>query len=95
MNAEMIVDIPVDHRLTIDVSSEVPAGRARIVFYPVQKEQEDDDLYDDGGCPLCAVYNEPNEETIAAIEETRAMGRGEIPSIEFDTAEAFLADLKS
>ncbi|GHT56589.1 hypothetical protein FACS1894109_06030 [Spirochaetia bacterium] len=39
--------------------------------------------------------DEPNEETIAAIEETRAMMRGEIPSIEFDSAEAFLADLKS
>ncbi|GHU65864.1 hypothetical protein FACS189447_05600 [Spirochaetia bacterium] len=39
--------------------------------------------------------DEPNEETIAAIEETRAMARGEIPSIEFDSAESFLADLKS
>ncbi|GHU60951.1 hypothetical protein FACS189445_2030 [Spirochaetia bacterium] len=39
--------------------------------------------------------DEPNAETIAAIEETRAMARGEIPSIEFDSAEAFLADLKS
>ena len=39
--------------------------------------------------------DEPNEETIAAIEETRAMARGEIPAIEFDSAEAFLADLKS
>jgi hypothetical protein len=38
--------------------------------------------------------DEPNEETIAAIEETRAMARGEIPAIEFDSAEAFLADLK-
>ena len=42
-----------------------------------------------------AGMDEPNEETIAAIEETRAMARGEIPAIEFDSAEAFLADLKS
>jgi hypothetical protein len=32
-------------------------------------------------CPLCAKYqHNPNEETIAAIEEGRAMMRGEIPA---------------
>jgi hypothetical protein len=34
-----------------------------------------------GECPICAAHNYmPNAETIAAIEECRAMKRGEIPS---------------
>jgi hypothetical protein len=41
----------------------------------------DDGLYPDGVCPICAARNYmPNAETIAAIEECRAMKRGEIPS---------------
>ncbi|GHU73881.1 hypothetical protein FACS189450_14300 [Spirochaetia bacterium] len=39
--------------------------------------------------------DEPNEETIAAIEETRAMARGEIPSPTFHSLEELLADLRS
>ncbi|GHU58725.1 hypothetical protein FACS189444_2850 [Spirochaetia bacterium] len=38
---------------------------------------------------------EPNEETIAAIEEGRAMMRGEIPSPTFHSLEELLADLRS
>jgi uncharacterized Fe-S cluster-containing MiaB family protein len=34
----------------------------------------------ESGCPLCARYYEPNEETIAAFEEGDAMLRGEIPA---------------
>jgi len=41
----------------------------------------EDGLYPDGECPICAAHNYmPNAETIAAIEESRAMLRGEIPS---------------
>ena len=50
----------------------------------------EDGLDYEGECPLCAIYKEPNEETIAAIEEGEAMMRGEIPAIEFDSAEVFL-----
>ena len=42
-----------------------------------------------------AGMDEPNEETIAAIEETRAMVRGEIPSPTFHSLEELLADLRS
>jgi len=34
MNATMTVDVPVSHRLTIDVPREVPAGLVDIVFSP-------------------------------------------------------------
>ena len=41
----------------------------------------EDRLVYEGECPICAAHNYmPNAETIAAIEESRAMLRGEIPS---------------
>jgi hypothetical protein len=48
----------------------VPAAEAR--------DKAGEDRFENGGeCPLCAVYHEPNEETIAAFEEGDAMLRGE------------------
>ena len=35
MSVTQTVEIPASHRLTIDVPSEVPAGRAVLVFKPV------------------------------------------------------------
>jgi len=35
MSFTQTVEIPVNHRLTIDVPAEVPAGRAEIRFFPV------------------------------------------------------------
>ena len=41
MTITQTVEIPVSHRLTIDVPPEVPAGQAKILFFPVSigKEQ--------------------------------------------------------
>ncbi|GHV91280.1 hypothetical protein AGMMS50268_17830 [Spirochaetia bacterium] len=38
--------------------------------------------------------DEPNEETIAAIEEGRAMRRGEIPCKRYKSVDEFWADLE-
>jgi hypothetical protein len=35
MSVTQTVEIPFNHRLTIDVPPEVPAGRAEIRFFPV------------------------------------------------------------
>ena len=40
MSITQTVEIPVDHRLTIDVPPEVPAGRAEIRFFPVSAGKE-------------------------------------------------------
>ena len=40
MSVTKTVEIPVNHRLTIDVPSEVPAGRAKIYFFPVPSDKE-------------------------------------------------------
>ena len=102
------VDIPASHRLTIDVPREVPEGRVILTFTPAAEQaassgmeaaasSDDDDWFENGGeCPLCAKYgHEPNAQTIAAIEEGRAMMRGEIPSPTFHSLDELLADLRS
>ena len=35
MSVTQTVEIPVNHKLTIDVPSEVPAGKTMIYFFPV------------------------------------------------------------
>jgi hypothetical protein len=103
MTITQTVDIPADHRLVIDVPREVPEGRAILAFTlsPEQRSDDrkpanvdDDGLYPDGVCPICAAHNYmPNAETIAAIEEGRAMMRGEIPAKVFDSFEEMWEDL--
>jgi hypothetical protein len=47
-------------------------------------------------CPHCGKKEHtPNAVTIAAIEETRAMMRGEIPSKRYHSLDEALADLKN
>jgi hypothetical protein len=47
-----------------------------------------------GGCPLCAVYREPNEETLAAFAEGDAILRGEIPAKRYESVDEFWKDLE-
>ena len=81
MTITQTVDIPESHKLTIDVPHEVPAGRAEIVYFPASQDDTAE------GCPICAQHRDPetgelrfNAKTRAAIEEGRAMLRGEIPA---------------
>jgi len=95
MSVTQTVEVPASHRLTIDVPREVPAGQVILTFTPAVKAADDDGLYPDGECPICAAKNYmPNAETIAAIEEGRAMLRGEIPAKWFDSFEEMWEDLK-
>jgi hypothetical protein len=96
MTMTQTVEVPASHRLTIDVPREIPAGQVILAFIPAPKNADDDGLYPDCECPICAAHNYmPNAETIAAIEECRAMKRGEIPSTlrRFHTLEEMLEDL--
>jgi hypothetical protein len=79
MTVTQTVDIPASHRLTIDVPREIPTGKAVLAFTPATTD-DDDGLDYEGDCPLCAKSLTPNAETIAAIQEGRAMLRGEIPA---------------
>ena len=66
-------------------------------------EGGDDSWFERGGeCPICAKHRDPvtgeprfNTETMAAIEEGRAMMRGEIPAQRFNSLDELLADLRS
>jgi hypothetical protein len=94
MSITQTVEIPASHRLVIDVPREVPAGAVILTFTP--KTADDDGLDYEGECPICAAHDYmPNAETIAAIEEGRAMMRGEIPSKLYNSFEEMLADLDS
>jgi len=98
MSVTQTVEIPANRRLVIDVPREVPVGQVIITFTPAVKrgaETADDDGLDyEGECPLCAAKNYmPNAETIAAIEEGRAMMRGEIPAKRFHSFEEMWEDL--
>jgi len=105
MTITQTVEIPASHRLTIDVPREIPTGNAILAFTPTSANKTtdqrsdttaDDGLYPDGVCPICAAHDYmPNAETIAAIEEGRAMMRGEIPAKRFSSLEDLLADLRS
>ncbi|GHV11271.1 hypothetical protein FACS189491_02200 [Spirochaetia bacterium] len=76
---QQTVDIPADHRLTIEVPREVPAGKAILTFTPADASSSVPETGDE--CSLCAVYKEPNEETLAAFAEGDAMLRGEKPAV--------------
>jgi hypothetical protein len=103
MSVTQTVEIPASHRLTIDVPREVPAGPVILTFTPAtdrkSKDQgsavaADDGLDYEGECPLCAAKNYmPNAETIAAIEEGRAMMRGEIPAKWYTSTDEMFEDL--
>jgi hypothetical protein len=43
MSVTQTVEIPVNHRLTIDVPPEIPAGRAEITFTPKAQVREQDE----------------------------------------------------
>jgi len=97
MTITQTVDIPASRRITIDVPHEVPEGRAILTF---TLAPETAPLHE---CPICArgarkydpVTGNPlyNAETVAAIEEGRAMMRGEIPAKWFNSLEEMLEDL--
>jgi hypothetical protein len=98
MTITQTVDIPADHRLTIDVPLEIPAGPVILTFTP-QGAADDDGLFPDGECPICTANRDPvtgeerfNAKTIAAFEEGDAILRGEIPAKRFTSVEELLAE---
>jgi hypothetical protein len=99
MSITQTVEIPVSHRLVIDVPREVPVGPVILTFTP--KTAAEDGLYPDGECPICAAHRDPvtgnpryNAETVAAIEEGMAISRGEIPAKRFHSFEEMVEDLE-
>jgi len=90
---QQTVEITADCR-TINVPLEIPAGKVIVTFSTEKAPLQD--------CPLCDQYRDPksgalrpNAETIAAIEEGRAMMRGEIPTKWYNSLEEMLVDLDS
>jgi len=103
MTIEQTIEIPADHRLILDIPKEYPTGRAQMVIWFPVKEKEDISWFERGEeCPICVKHRDPvtgnplyNAETIAAIEEGKAIMRGEIPAKRYNSLEEMLVDLDS
>jgi len=93
MSITQTVRVPANHKLTIDVPREIPEGPVILTFTP-QTVNNDDSSVCESECPYCAAHNyTPNAETIAAIEEGRAMMRGEIPAKWYNSLDEMWQDL--
>jgi hypothetical protein len=101
MSITQTVEVPASHRLTLDVPREVPAGPVILTFTP-QPAADDDWVFPEGGCPICAAHRDPvtgeerfNAKTLAAFAEADAILRGEIPAKRFTSMAELLAELDS
>jgi len=99
MSVTQTVEIPASRRLTIEVPREVPTGPVILTFTPAANTTGDGLGYE-GECPICVAHRDPvtgeelfNAETVAAIEEGRAMMRGEIPAKWYTSFDEMLEDL--
>ena len=79
MTITQTVKIPANNR-TIEIPREIPAGEVIITFTAAPQVSVVD-------CPICVKNRDPatgnpryNATTIAAMEESRAAMRGEIPA---------------
>ena len=94
MSVTQTVEILADRRITLDVPCEAPAGKTIIAFTPVPSAEGVHE------CPICARKFDPatgnpryNAATVSAIEEGRAMMRGDIPAKRFDSLDSIWEDL--
>jgi hypothetical protein len=85
MSITQTVEVPASHRLTVDVPREVPAGPVILTFTP-QPAADDDWVFPEGGCPICAAHRDPvtgnpryKAEIIAGMQEVEDMISGKIP----------------
>jgi hypothetical protein len=108
MSITQTVEIPANHRLTIEVPREVPEGRAILTFTPANaaKEGDTDDSWFEKGeeCPFCAAHRDPvtgnplyKPEIYAGMQEVKDMISGKIPSTlkRFNSLEEMMVDLES
>ena len=98
MTIEQTIEVPASRRITLEVPPQIPVGPVILTFTPLAKAAAN--IADE--CPECAKHSDPetgelrfNAETVAAIEEGRAMMRGEVPAQQFGSLEELLADLRS
>jgi len=97
MTITQTVEIPADRRITLEVPAQIPAGKVILSFTPVMNAPAN--VMKE--CPLCEKYRDPetgelryNAETVAAIEEGRAILRGEIPAKRFNSLAEMWEDLE-
>ena len=106
MSVTQTVEVPASHKLTIDVPREIPAGQVILTFTPAPANKasatDEDGLYPDGECPICAAHRDPvtgnpryKSEVYEGMQEVDDMLSGKIPSTlrSFNSLEEMLEDL--
>ena len=101
MTITQTVDIPADRRRTIDVPREVPTGPVVLAFMSKGSADQKSDIGIDGECAICAKLRDPetgalpyNDKVLAAMEESRAVMRGEISGKWYKSLEEAREDLE-
>ena len=105
-NAELIYEevktLPEDYTVRVlDFVKHIKQEKDRKAEIDKLAEEAGDSWFERGEpCPVCAKLRDPvtgnpryNAETVAAIEEGKAMMRGEIPAKRYNSLEEMLVDL--
>ena len=85
---EQTIDIPVSRQVSLKLPLDLPAGKARIIVFSQTERSDktiDDCVYED--CPLHAENPPLNAKVRAAIEESKAIMRGDIPAKWYNSLE--------
>ena len=93
MTITQTVDIPANHRLVIDVPSEVPAGPVVLTFTPAVEQKADAGCMNGEDCPLHTENPPFNAKVLAAIAEGDALFAGEKPAKWYTSLEEAKKDL--
>ena len=64
---EQTVEVPVNHRLTIDVPHEIPAGRTIIAFRPAIKSKHDPQTAEEAMRMAAEQAADPNRKPISRL----------------------------
>jgi len=96
MTITQTIDIPDDRRITLEVPRDVPTGTAKvIVFTQIEKPAQNAKNCVFENCPIHAENPPFNAKVLAAIEESKAIMKGDIKTKWYNSFEDAQKDLES
>jgi len=96
MTITQIVEIPANRRITLEVPREIPMGKAKVIVFTQSDkaaQNTEDCIFTD--CPLHAENPPFNAKVLAAIEESKAIMKGDIQTKWYNSFEDAQKDLES
>ena len=96
MTIAQTIDIPANRRITLEVPREVPTGTAKvIVFTQIENPAQNTKDCIFGDCPLHTENPPFNTKVLAAIEESKAIMKGDMQTKWYNSFEDAQKDLES